>query len=162
MHEYGHALQDAQVRDFGGSPQGAAMGEGFGDYLMAALDAQRAPNAKFNPCFAEWDVLGEDEPKESLTRTDRNLTVAQVGPETECDEHDEEDPHPEIHCAGLAWSGALWRIRALIGAAIADRLVVQSHYSLTPSADLTDGSLALVVAERALYGRIDRSGVEES
>lgn len=31
-HEYGHAVQHAQVPGFGDLPQGRAMGEGFGDY----------------------------------------------------------------------------------------------------------------------------------
>ena len=148
VHEYGHAVQDAQVRDFGESPQGAAMGEGFSDYLQAALDAQRAPNATFNPCVAEWDAIDNEDPApvQCLTRTDTNFTAREGGPGTKCD--------TEPHCAGTAWSGALWRIRGLIGGPTADRLVVQSHYSLTKTADFVDGSIALIVNDRALYGGV--------
>lgn len=148
VHEYGHAVQDAQVPDYGESPQGASMGEGFSDYLQAALDSLRAPSPVFNPCMAEWDAIdpGDSAPVQCLTRADTNTTAAQGGPGTRCD--------TEPHCAGKAWSGALWRIRGLIGGAIADRLVVQSHYGLTKSADFVDGSLALILADRALYGGV--------
>jgi len=37
VHEYGHAIQDDQVPNFGLSSEGGAMGEGFSDYLAAAL-----------------------------------------------------------------------------------------------------------------------------
>jgi len=148
VHEYGHAVQDAQVRDFGDSLQGAAMGEGFSDYLQAALDAQRAPSTTFNPCVAEWDAIDTDEsdPVQCLTRTDTDFTASRGGPGTDC--------NTEPHCAGTAWSGALWRIRGLIGGPTADRLVVQSHYSLTKTADFVDGSIALIVTDRALYGGV--------
>jgi len=148
VHEYGHAVQDAQVRDFGESPQGAAMGEGFSDYLQAALDAQRAPSATFNPCVAEWDAIDTEDSDsgQCLTRTDTDFTASQGGPGTGC--------NTEPHCAGTAWSGALWRVRGLIGGPTADRLVVQSHYPLTKTADFVDGSIALILTDRALYGGI--------
>jgi len=148
VHEYGHALQDAQVPDFGESDQGGAIGSGFGDYLQAATDAQRATSATFNPCMSEWDGMdfSEPAPVQCVRRTDGDLTAADVGPGTECD--------TESHCAGEVWSGALWRIRALIGGTTADRLVVQSHFALTSTADFVDGSIALIVADRALYGGV--------
>lgn len=146
VHEYGHALQDAQVPGFGASAQAGAIGEGFGDYLQAALDAQRAPSPTFNPCFAEWDTLGAGDPAAipCLRRTDGNLTAAQAA--TAC--------HGDVHCVGEAWSGALWSIRGAIGGTTADRLVVQSQYSLTASASFNDGSVALIKADRALYGGV--------
>lgn len=155
VHEYGHAVQDAQVHDFGEAPQGAAMGEGFSDYLQAALDGQRAPSAAFNPCVAEWDAIDTEDaaPLQCLTRTDTRFTARQGGPGTTCD--------TEPHCAGTAWSGALWRIRGLIGGPTADRLVVQSHYSLTKTADFVDGAIALIVNDRALYGGVHEQVLRE-
>ena len=147
-HEYGHAVQDDQVPGWGASDEGGAMGEGFGDYLAATLAASFAPSVTFDPCIAEWDEIGFGNPDAvpCLRRVDGSLTAAAVGPGTDCD--------GEVHCAGEAWSGALWSIRAAIGAAVADRLVIQSHFSLTPSAGFHDGALALLAADETLYGGI--------
>jgi fungalysin metallopeptidase (M36)/thrombospondin type 3 repeat protein/peptidase YpeB-like protein/fungalysin/thermolysin propeptide len=155
VHEYGHAVQHDQVAGFGQSVQGGAMGEGFGDYLAAALDAQRAPSATFNPCIGEWDQLGTGDPATlpCVRRTDLDLTAADVGPGSSC--------NAEIHCAGQAWSGALWAIRARLGGETADRLVIQSHFSLTPSAGFQDGSRALLFADRTLYGGANQQFLRE-
>jgi|GEM_PF-2821746 len=153
VHEYGHAIQDDQVPGFGLSEQGAAMGEGFGDYLAAAISERFVSPARpeLDPCIAEWDEVGfEDafgiEPAgvPCLRRTDRDLTASEVGSDSDCE--------GEPHCAGEAWSAALWDIRAQIGATAADRLVIQSHFSLTPSSGFHEGSLALLAADNALYG----------
>ena len=37
LHEYGHAIQDSQVTNFGSSPAGGAIGEGFGDYWAVTV-----------------------------------------------------------------------------------------------------------------------------
>ena len=90
VHEYGHAIQDNQVPGFGETPQGGAMGEGFSDYLAAAMSKQFAPSDEHDACIAEWDTLGfagfpTDVDPPCLRRTDRDLTAAQVGPGTGCD-----------------------------------------------------------------------------
>jgi fungalysin metallopeptidase (M36)/thrombospondin type 3 repeat protein len=147
VHEYGHAIQDAQVPGFGkGSPDAGAMGEGFGDYFAAAVASNQRPGSPFNPCIAEWWTLGQGDPAPipCLRRADRGLTASEVGAGTACD--------AEVHCAGEVWSGALWDIRAELGGANADRLVIQSTYSLAPDVDFHDGSRALLSADRALYG----------
>jgi hypothetical protein len=153
VHEYGHAIQDDQVPGFGASDEGGAMGEGFGDYLAAAI-AERfvAPDRpSLDPCIAEWDELGFGslDAVPCLRRVDRDLTAADVGPGTGCD--------GEVHCAGEAWSGVLWDARAQIGALTADRLVIQSHFSLTPASGFHEGALALIAADRALYGGVHES-----
>jgi hypothetical protein len=153
VHEYGHAIQDDQVPGWGATDEGGAMGEGFGDYLAAAVSNRSTPNSALDPCVAEWDQIGFEEllgldPEDPpcLRRVDRNLTAAQVGAGTACD--------AEVHCAGEAWSGALWNIRAEIGAATADRLLIQSHFSLTPTAGFHEGALALLAADAALHGGV--------
>ena len=156
-HEYGHAVQDNQVPGFGtdAKNEGGAMGEGFGDYIAAAMTsvAPQAPNPELQACFAEWDSFGFGDPVEPefgvpcLRRLGRNLTVASV--KANCDFPGDPD---EVHCMGEAWSGALWDIRTQIGGATADRLVIQSHFSLTPAADFQAGSVALLVADQSLYG----------
>ena len=56
MHEYGHAIQDAQVRWFGNGNQAGAIGEGFGDYWAAAMSS-RSPGTsnRDNVCIFDWD-----------------------------------------------------------------------------------------------------------
>ena len=112
VHEYGHAIQDNQVPGFGETPQGGAMGEGFSDYLAAAMSKRFAPSAtprrlhrRVGPLGTAGFPTGVDPP--CLRRTDLDLTAAQVGPGTACD--------AEVHCAGEAWSGALWDIRTPVG-----------------------------------------------
>ena len=146
VHEYGHAIQDNQVPGFGETPQGGAMGEGFSDYLAAAMSKRFAPSADHDACIAEWDTLGvagfpTDVDPPCLRRTDRGLTAAQVGPGSACD--------AEVHCAGEAWSGALWDIRTPLDNLVADRKVIESHESLTAQSDFHAGSLALVAAYEA-------------
>ena len=36
-HEYGHAIQDAQVPGFGASDEAGSIGEGFGDYWAVTM-----------------------------------------------------------------------------------------------------------------------------
>ena len=144
-HEYGHAIQDNQVPGFGETSQGGAMGEGFSDYLAAALANEFAQRDDYDECFAEWDYsfidLDADPP--CLRRVDRDITFAQAQAGQGCS-----DPGEFIYCGGEAWSGALWDIRTTLGIsdAVADRRVIESHDSLTPQSDLHAGALALVAA----------------
>jgi len=142
VHEYGHAVQDDQVPGFGTSLQGRAMGEGFGDYLSAAIAKTFRPRGGFDACLTEWFALGFGD--SCLRRVDWNLQAGDVPPDC-IDSSDE-------HCVGESWSGVLWDIRSAIGATTADRLVIQSHFSLTGSADFAEGSRALLSADRQLYG----------
>jgi hypothetical protein len=148
-------VQNDQIPGFGGDGETGAMGEGFADYLAAALDAVRSPDATFNPCIAEWDQLGIGDPATipCIRRTDRTLTPADVGPGTIC--------NAEVHCAGEAWSGALWAIRGRLGGTTADRLVIQAHFSLPRTATFQDGSRALLYADRTLYGDANRAVLRE-
>ena len=61
------------------------------------------------------------------------------------------------HCAGEVWSGALWAVRSALGGRTADRLVLQSHFSLTVAADFEDAARALLAADSALYGGVHRA-----
>jgi hypothetical protein len=49
-HEYGHAIQDAQVPSFGSSEEAGAIGEGFDDYwamTMAEPSAATPPRHRW-------------------------------------------------------------------------------------------------------------------
>jgi Bacterial pre-peptidase C-terminal domain/Fungalysin metallopeptidase (M36) len=148
VHEYGHAIQDDQVPGFGSSAATAAMGEGFGDYLSAAVSNTFVPSPTYDPCLAEWDAFGFVPAEDCLRRADWNISRGQTSPD--CGDPDDE------HCAGEPWSSVLWAIRGRIGGSVADRLVIQSHFSLTPSASFDQASRALLAADAALYGGVHR------
>lgn len=141
LHEYGHAIQENQIPGFLNSGETGAMGEGFGDYFAAAMSSRFTPSP-FTPCIAEWNAAGFDPAEECLRRVDGSLTAARLGPGTACG--------GEVHCYGQAWSGALWSLRQTIGGSTMDRLVIQSHFSLTPTATFQDGSRALLAADATL------------
>ena len=125
------------------------MGEGFGDYLAASI-SDLIPNgtAESDACMFEWDARGFNPPADCLRRTDRDLTV---------DDVQGQPCRLRPHCAGEAWSGVLWDLRAQLGTdamsrPIADVLTIQSHFYLTASASFDDAAEALLAADEALYG----------
>jgi len=152
VHEYGHALQDDQVPGFGDGAQAGALGEGFGDYFSAALSAVFAPNhGDFDACVADWDASGFVPPALCIRRVDSGLTLAQAQGNPSCD--------TDVHCVGQVWASALWTIRGQIGGTQADRIVVQSHFALTPTASFADAARALLAADRQLYGGANRAAL---
>jgi hypothetical protein len=150
VHEYGHSIQDAQVPGFGASDDGGAMGEGFGDYLGAVMSRRANRSATFDPCLAEWDSIGDPDPIPCLRRTDTSLTLPQAHATCPLG-------GTEVHCVGEAWSGALWKLRLAMGETVMDRLVIQSHFSLSTDATFEDGARALLAADRTLYRGAHRS-----
>ena len=134
-HEYGHAIQDSQVPGFGAGHEAGAIGEGFADYFAAALAATFTPRPPFDPCVAEWNELGFGNAAAvpCMRRVDGTRTATELAGDPGC--------YADIHCYGQAWSGALWALRALMGSAVTDRLVIQSHFSLSPEQHLS-GCLA--------------------
>lgn len=143
VHEYGHAIQDDQIPGFGFSGQTGALAEGFADYLAASISATFTPGPDFDACLAEWGAFGFSPPLDCIRRTDGDPTVSQVMG-FPC--------FGEIHCAGEVWSSALWDVRAQLGGPAADRMVIQSHFSLTSGADFHAASRALLAADVALHG----------
>jgi hypothetical protein len=64
--------------------------------------------------------------------------------------HYPEDVAGEVHDDGEIWSAALWQIRGALGAAKADRLVLQHHFLISPGASFNEAADALVTAGIAL------------
>lgn len=138
IHEYGHAIQDNQVPGFGSSAQGGAMGEGFGDYLAFTMSAA-GQTGSYLACIAEWDATSySSTTPPCLRRVDGN----KVYPTNYVN---------EVHADGEIWSRALYNIWNAHGKTVADRLVLQSHFYLTSSANFTNGANAIIAADRALY-----------
>ena len=154
VHEYGHAIQDDQVPGFGLTHEGGSMGEGFGDYMMAVASRNASPS-NLDPCLAEWDAfgLGFSGSQPCLRNANNSTTLQQALANCPLDPPPSPFPgEPEIHCVGEVWAGALWQLRNALGGAVMDRLVLQSHFSLTPTSGFDAASRALLAADRARYG----------
>ena len=137
LHEYGHAVQDNQVPGFGGSSEGGAMGEGFGDYLAASFFADVKP-ARLQPTVGNWDAVsysGDDPP--NLRRLDSTKKYPR-------------DIVGEEHSDGEIWSACLWELRTALGGRTADQLVIAHHFQLTRHASFKDGANALITVDNVL------------
>jgi Zn-dependent metalloprotease len=144
VHEYGHAVQDAQVDGWGASHEGGSMGEGFGDFLAASYYA-RTSKGFGDVCVADWDST-------SYRATANPPCLRRM---------DSKKKYPadlknEVHDDGEMWSALLWRMRQGLGTTATSRsdnsikLVLTSHELLTPQAEFGDAVAALRTAARAL------------
>jgi hypothetical protein len=137
-HEYGHAIQDAQMPGFGASAEAAAMGEGFGDYLAASTFADRKPE-RLRACVGSWDAVAyakADPPCLRRVDTAKRYPGGLEG---------------EPHADGEIWSACLWELRAALGPDVADRLVLAHHHLVTPRATFRTAAAALETADRQLF-----------
>ena len=130
------------------------MGEGFGDYFSAAVAKQSVdpPRPALEACMGEWDDARVRGAAGAAAESGAVPAPRRPGPDSRAGRIREPPATRRPHCAGEAWSGALWDIRAQLGAPNADRLVIQSHYSLTLAAGFHEGALALIAADQALFG----------
>lgn len=155
VHEYGHSLQDQAVQGFGRGTQAGAMGEGFGDYLAAAMSAERTGgDPAFDPCIFDWDGVSYS-PGGCGRRADKSRDLSQA--KRRCGR--------EIHCLGETWSSALYELRLLLGddpagRSVVDRVVLESHFMLAKRAKFEQGARALVAADELLYGGQHRPEIE--
>ncbi len=145
VHEYGHSLQDQAVPKYGRTVEAASIGEGFGDYLAAAMSAQTTGGNEFDACIFDWDGISY-----SATgcgrRSDRAITLKKA--EARCFE--------EVHCLGEVWSSALYELRQTLGVdaqgqSVMDRVTLESNFMLTKSATFKSASKALLAADQLLY-----------
>jgi hypothetical protein len=136
-HEYGHSIQDDQQPGFGSTLESGSMGEGFGDYWAGTVGAQLSGGFQ-DACLAEWDATSYSPTNPPcLRRLDGT-------------KHYPEGVVGEVHADGEIWSAALWQIRGAIGAARADRLVLQHHFIIAPDATFNQAANALVTSAIAL------------
>ncbi len=146
VHEYGHAVHDAQVAGFGSSIDAGAIGEAFGDYLAVSVGLWSAgqhgwPVKAPAACVMDWDATSYTSAvPHCLRRIDTNLTVA--------------DRRNQVHFDGQIWSRALWDIRNGIGnAQTADRILVEAQFAFAPDTSFADAARATLDASRRLYGK---------
>jgi Fungalysin/Thermolysin Propeptide Motif len=138
LHEYGHAIQDAQVPGFGTNHDAGSIGEAFGDY-WAVTSTEPVSNGFILPCVMDWDSTSyTSTPVHCLRRLDTKLTVA--------------DEDGEVHHDGQIWSRALWDIHRRLGREVTDTIVLESQFFFTPDISFRDAALATVRTARTLYG----------
>lgn len=150
LHEYGHAVQDAQVRGWGAGSEGGAMGEGFGDFLAAAYYAREISGGFNDLCVGEWDATSYSSSNPPcLRRVDSKKTYPK-------------DIVPQVHADGEMWSAFMWRLRgrlideedprpdSLEASDNALLLLLSSQELLTPQANFARAVTALRTAAIAL------------
>ncbi|MGW4895199.1 M4 family metallopeptidase [Kitasatospora sp. NPDC004240] len=144
VHEYGHAVHQAQVPGFGSSPEAGAIGEAFGDYLAlsvgAAADARYGwPRNTPEACVADWDSTGySSTTPHCLRRLDTGKVYG--------------DKVGEVHADGEIWSNALYDIRKALGARTADRIIINAQFSFKPDTGFSDAARTTVATAQAMYG----------
>ncbi|MBI2914111.1 MAG: M36 family metallopeptidase [Chloroflexi bacterium] len=157
VHEYGHAIQDDQVPGWGFGDasvtfQAASMGEGFADFLPAAISG--------DPCLGEWASFGRNAcgGGEGLRTLENSATYSAVqgtvvSLPSWCSNA------ADVHCSGLVWGGALWDlVQALPGGVsqanrdLVLQLVLDAHFYLDPWATFAEAAGAIEAADAALYG----------
>jgi hypothetical protein len=144
VHEYGHAVHDAQVPGFGSSLEAGSIGEGFGDYLAVTVGLHVAAmfGAPLNAdaaCVADWDSTSytSDVPH-CLRRVDTDLTYA--------------DRNDQVHHDGQIWSRALWDIRNALGAQAADRIIIEAQFDFAPDTSFQAAAEATIATAQELAG----------
>jgi Fungalysin metallopeptidase (M36) len=156
LHEYGHAIQDAQVRWFGEGNQAGSIGEGFGDYWAAAMSSKSPGTSRRDDvCIFEWDGVswGRFVPpfgRKCGRRADRGHTLAEA--QASCGVND-------IHCVGEVWSSALWDLRREIGPRGFDRIVLSSQFMYTIDERFDDAVQALIAADQASSGGANAAAI---
>jgi len=148
LHEYGHAIQDNQVPGFGQSSEGGAMGEGFGDFLAASFFSDVKPK-NMKPTVGNWDATaysGAEPPY--LRRLDSNKQYPK-------------DLRGEVHDDGEIWSACLWELRAALGRATTEKLVIAHHFLLARDSGFEEGANALITADKNLNNGENESAIRD-
>jgi hypothetical protein len=143
LHEYGHAIHDAQNFSFA-TEEAGAISEGFGDYWAVTVGdvvAARLGVPVREPlfCVADWDATSyTSEVPHCLRTVNENL-------------HYPADLNGEVHHDGQIWSRALWDIRGGLGNVRADTVILQAQFDFDGSSMPTLAQRTVATA-RALYG----------
>jgi hypothetical protein len=139
LHEYGHAVHDAQVPGFGSSLEAGSIGEAFGDYLAVTVSNVVAPTPDA-PCVADWDAVSYTSTvPHCLRRVDLNL-------------HYPEDLRNQVHADGRIWSRALWDMRQDLGHVKADTIILEAQFSYAPDTSFSAAALTTIATAKQLYG----------
>jgi Zn-dependent metalloprotease len=141
-HEYGHAIQDAQVPGFGSTTQAGSIGEGFGDYWAYTMSSGVSTNTTVTPlaCIGDWDAV-------SYTTTTPHCLRRVDGTKVYPGSSD-----GEVHDDGEMWSRALYDIHTALGRATANKIILEAQFNYAPGTTFAAASNATVAAAQSLYG----------
>lgn len=134
IHEYGHALSYAGSPSSNFGQERSALDEGFGDYFAASY-SRSLSSFRWNFLFS-WD--GQNE-----YWAGRDATTGKVYPN---------DLGSSIHRNGEMWATALMQVWSALGQEAADKLALQTLFSLSSNMSFTDAALAYIQADSALNG----------
>ncbi|WP_369145788.1 M4 family metallopeptidase [Streptomyces sp. R44] len=153
VHEYGHAVHNAQVPGFGTSAEAGAIGEAFGDYLAVEVGTNAVskygwPMKTDLACVADWDSTGYSAAPHCLRRIDGTKTYA--------------DWAGEVHADGEIWSRALFDIRNKLGARTADRIIVNAQFGFAADTSFKDAALTTVATAQKMYGTQAAAAVRDA
>ncbi len=149
LHEYGHAVHDAQVPGFGSSLEAGSIGEAWGDYLAVTVSNVVAPTPDA-PCVADWDAVSYTSTvPHCLRRVDLNL-------------HYPENVRGEVHADGRIWSRALWDIRQALGHVKADTIILEAQFSYAPDTSFNAAALTTIATAKRLYGNQAEKAVHDA
>ena len=141
-HEYGHAIQDAQVPGFGSSSQSGAIGEGFGDYWAYTMSSAVSANTTTTPlaCIADWDAVSYTS---GTPHCLRRVDGTKVYPG---------DWENEVHADGEMWSRALYDIHNALGRSTANSIILEAQFGFAPGTTFAAAANQTVTTAQSLYG----------
>jgi Zn-dependent metalloprotease len=141
-HEYGHAIQDAQVPGFGSTEQAGAIGEGFGDYWAYTMSAAVSTNTATTPlaCIADWDSTSYTSGTPHCLRRVDGTKVYPGGLDG------------EVHDDGEIWSRALFDIHAALGRTNANTVILEAQFNFAPGTTMPAAANQTVATAQSLLG----------
>ena len=141
-HEYGHAIQDAQVPGFGRSERAGAIGEGFGDYWAVTMSQGNTTDTVKTPwaCVMDWDA------------TSYTTTTPHCLRRTDTDKVFPDDIDGEVHDDGEIWSRALWDINLALGRDEANTAILEAQFLFSPTTGFPAAAQHIVDTVNSLYG----------
>jgi Zn-dependent metalloprotease len=66
----------------------------------------------------------------------------------------------EVHADGEIWSQGLYEMEGAFGRGVATKIILQSHWSLTPESGFQEGLQSLLAADQVLYGGAHQAEIE--
>lgn len=140
IHEYGHALSYQASPGGNSGADRPAIDEGFGDYVAASY-SRAYSSFRWDDVFT-WDGHNENFPwgwNGRIAADTSYYSASYVNSVT-------------IHTAGQLWASSLMEIWGILGREIADKLALQTLYSLSSGLTFPDAALAYLQADTLLYG----------
>lgn len=134
VHEYGHALSYAGSPGTNFGQERSALDEGFGDYFAASY-SRSLSSYRWQHVFS-WDGNNE-------YWLGRDANTAKVYPA---------ELTASIHRNGEMWATALMQVWSALGQVQADKLALQTLFSLSSNMTFTDAAWAYIQADSAING----------